>query len=376
MKSRRILTILFVSVVTLLTTRCNDDEGVTYSMKDVSSRITGFNNPKTGPGAELTLNGSNLGKVQRIFIGNNVVLARNFINHTESAITFVVPTTVGVYTDGTLTDVIVVFNGSERAFTQIEVVPFQAISSFAPRVAAAGELVTLQGVNLNLVTAVKVNDVTATISSKTPNSLKFTMPAGAATGRIILLSEAGESKSANDLISCESQPGNVGCNTNVINTNGSFEDTDVGVVGAISGWNLGGARITSEITDETSYRGNKCVKITVNSIGSNPWDIQPTANVPVNPAKTYILSVWVKGSGLANVKFAIDEGGSPGYAEFAAPQTAINADQWTEITYEFSPASETNPPGDGVARFAISMSYAGNVGGVMYMDDLRVVEKP
>src|SRR5690606_13376319 len=113
-------TILLVSMVTLLTTRCNDDEGVTYSLKDVSSRISGFNNPKTGPGAELTLNGSKLLNVQRIFIGDNVVLARNFVSHTESAITFNVPTSVGVYTDGTLTDVMVVFSGAERAFTKIE----------------------------------------------------------------------------------------------------------------------------------------------------------------------------------------------------------------------------------------------------------------
>ena len=362
-------TLCLYTMLMLLIVRCSDDEAVNYSLKDVSSRITGFSSSKTGPGAELTINGSQLQDVKRIFFGNQMIAAKNFIDHTESAITLGVPTSLTPNVDDEKTKLLIVFKGPERAFTEIQVVPFPAIASFMPHAAATGETVTLIGVNFDLVTGVKVSGVDATVISKTATLLKFTVPAGASTGKIVLVSDAGDSKSAQDLVTCESEPTSIACREDLINTNGSFEATDVGVVGSISGWNLSGARITSEITDETAYRGSKSAKITVNSIGSNAWDIQPTSTMTVDPAGTYRLSVWVKGSGLANVKFALDQGGTPGWSEYASPQMAINSNQWTEVTYDFSPSTET----DNSVRLAISMSYTGNVGGVMYMDDLRVV---
>jgi hypothetical protein len=86
--------------------------------------------------------------------------------------------------------------------------------------------------------------------------------------------------------------------------------------------------------------------------------------------ETYILSVWFKGTGIANIKVAIDQGGDPGWSEWGNPEVGFTNNQWTEVTYEFT-ASTTNA-GPNNARFAISMSYEGNVGGVLYIDDLEV----
>lgn len=160
-----------------------------------------------------------------------------------------------------------------------------------------------------------------------------------------------------------------------INTNGSFEDSDLGAADNIAGWGgLNGANASGEITDEDSHDGDKSVKMTINAIGANPWDIQPTSVMDVVDGETYHLSVWFKGTGVSNIKVAIDQGGDPGWAEWGAPESAFQGNTWTEISYDFT--ADTTNAGPGNARFAISMSYDGNVGGVIYMDDLvvRIVE--
>lgn len=156
-----------------------------------------------------------------------------------------------------------------------------------------------------------------------------------------------------------------------INTNGSFEDSDLGAADGVTGWGgLNGARASGEVTDAESHDGDKSVKMTINEIGANPWDIQPTSSMTVVDGETYVLSVWFKGTGIANIKPAIDQGGDPGWAEWGNPEAAFTNNQWTEVTYEFT-ASTTNA-GPNNARFAISMSYEGNVGGIIYVDDLEV----
>lgn len=352
----------------IILTNCKDDDAITYSVTDVSDRITGLSSTAPGQGAILTINGSQMDEVVRLFVGDEVVTKNNFISQDESSITIEVPPASALGEN----ELLVVWPGSARGKATLEVVLFHTISSIAPAVAAAGQTVTLFGSNLNIVEEVVVGGVDATIASQSAGVLKFTMPTGATTGPITISSSAGEYISTSELIACESDPDNVGCQP-VINTNGSFEDSPLGAASSVDGWGgLTSTRITGEITDEEAYEGFQSVKITINEIGANPWDIQPTSNMDVDPSATYHLSVWVKGSGITNMKFAVDEGGNPGYTEWGNPEVAISSDRWTEISYEFSPSSESG--GDGVARFAISMSYEGNVGGVLYMDNLRVVE--
>ncbi len=156
-----------------------------------------------------------------------------------------------------------------------------------------------------------------------------------------------------------------------ININGSFEESDLGVADNINGWGgLNGANASGEVTDEESHDGDKSVKMTINAIGSNPWDIQPTSNMTVVDGETYNLSVWFKGTGISNMKIAIDQGGDPGWAEWGNPEQSFQDNAWTEVNYDFT--ADTTNSNDGNARFAISMSYDGNVGGVIYIDDLVV----
>lgn len=159
-----------------------------------------------------------------------------------------------------------------------------------------------------------------------------------------------------------------------INVNGSFEESDLGTADNITGWGgLNGSNASGEIIDTDSHDGDKCVKMTINAIGANPWDIQPTSVMDVEDGKEYVLSIWFKGTGISNIKVAIDQGGDPGWAEWAAPESAFQNNTWTEVTYEFT-ATTTNA-GSGNGRFAISMSYEGNVGGTLLMDNLTVTPK-
>ncbi|WP_435132306.1 carbohydrate binding domain-containing protein [Formosa sp. A9] len=156
-----------------------------------------------------------------------------------------------------------------------------------------------------------------------------------------------------------------------VNINGSFEESELGEATDIVGWGgLSGTLISGEITDAHSHDGDKSVKITINDIGANAWDIQPTSSMTVENGKTYHLSVWFKGQGITNLKIAIDQGGDPGWAEWAAPEQGFLDNEWTEVSYDFT--VDTTNSGENNARFAISMSYEGNVGGVVYIDDLEV----
>ncbi|MCW5910924.1 MAG: IPT/TIG domain-containing protein [Cyclobacteriaceae bacterium] len=365
MKSRRLLTILFVSVVALTATRCSNDEGITFSMTDVSSRISGFSNAKTGPGAELTLNGSQLGNVQRIFIGNEVILARNFISHTESAITFNVPTTVGVYTDGTLTNVLVAFSGSERAFTKIEVVPLQAVSSFTPYAAAAGETVTMLGVNFDLVTGVKLGDVSATIVSQTPTVLKFTMPTGAPTGKITLLGEAGSSSSANDLVSCAASPASTDCAA-ALNLNGNLEDGSGDDFTNWGKWNGGGFMTATTLPGEY-YRGSRALKVVRDgSLASGQWRIQFVSDpVATEVGASYTVYVWARASA-AGGAFRVSLNPDTGYYGADAAVTT----EWQRFTFVV--------PGDRIqnanTRFVLDLNGNNTAVTNFFIDDIKLIK--
>jgi hypothetical protein len=339
------------------------------SAVDVSNRITGQVPDVAGAGADLAILGSNLSGVTMVYIGG---LWINDFTATDSEVAFAVPANIAIGEN----DLVLVFPGPERAHIMVEVIPLPNVSYFTPKAAKDGDEVTILGTNLSYVTSLSVGDVSATIKDQEDGQIVFTMPAGAPTAAINLTSQSGSLTSSDEMIiSCSAEAGNSACLT-VINTNGDFEESDPGVADGVNGWGgLNGSLAPGEITDEEYYEGFKSVKISVNELGANPWNIQPNSSMPVDHTATYHLSVWVKGTGIANAKFALDEGGTPGYSEWQAPEVSLTSNEWTEISYDFSPTSE-NPDsgGDQSVRFAVSMSYDGNVGGVLYMDNLRVTK--
>lgn len=368
----------FLVALTLMVFSCQDaddklngptpkDESV-----DVSSRISGFANDVTGSGSVATVMGSRLSGVEFVLIDD---IFAEIVEISDSELSFLVPESPAPSLG--MVEVMLLFSGQERATTQIEVVANPTFARIYPTSASTGDEIIIRGSNLDAVTEAGIGEVAATIVSQSANLLVMTVPSGAQSGSLFyMVAPSGSTvQSEASFVSCEDSPESVAC-MELINTNGGFEDGDTGVVGEVTvdGWTLTGSLITSEIVDEDAYEGFQSAKITINEIGGNPWSIQPTSTMEIDPTATYHLSIWVKGSGIANMKFAIDEGGSPGWGEFGNPEVSINSDDWTEISYEFSPSTEAPPAGDNTARFAISMSYEGNVGGVVYLDNLRVVK--
>ncbi|HRJ30076.1 MAG TPA: IPT/TIG domain-containing protein [Cyclobacteriaceae bacterium] len=365
MKPKKIIFILFVCMAALSTTRCNNDEGITFSMKDVSARVTGFSNPKTGPGAELTITGSQLETVQRIFIGTERILKKDFVSQTESAITFNVPTTVGTHTDGTLTDVLVVFNGPERAFTKIEVVPLQAISSFTPYAAAPGETVTIMGVNFNLVTGVKLGDVSATITSQSPTLLKFTMPAGAATNRITLVGEAGSSRSANNLVACSGSPNSPDCAT-ALNLNSGLELGTGDDFTNWGKWNGGSFQVATTVPGEY-YRGSRALKVIRDgSLASGQWRIQFVSDpVATDIGSSYTVYVWARAA-VAGAGFRVSLNPDTGFY----PGDVAVTPQWQQFSFVV--------PGERIqnasTRFVLDLNGTNTAVTTFYIDDIKVIK--
>ncbi|MBN8575928.1 MAG: IPT/TIG domain-containing protein [Cytophagales bacterium] len=355
---------LFIPLMLLiLFSACADEDGITYSVKDVSARVTGFSNSKTGAGAQLTINGSQLLDAQRIFIGNERVLARNFVSKTDSEITINVPTTVALGVNR----VLVVFSGSERAFSEIEVVPLQAVSSFTPYSATAGETVTLFGVNFDLVTAVKLGDVSATITSQSPTLLKFTMPTGAPTGKITLIGAAGNTNSADNLTSCAASPGILDCPVG-LNLNTGFE---VGSGDNFDNWSKynGGTYMVQTSVPSEVFRGARALKVVRDgTLASGEWRIQLASDLVATEANvSYTVYMWAKASvagGSLRVSTAPD-------AKYTGNQNVTT--QWQRLAFTFSPAG-----GNAIAttETRVVLDFNGNNAAVttFYIDDVKLIK--
>ncbi|MFP4090952.1 MAG: carbohydrate binding domain-containing protein [Cyclobacteriaceae bacterium] len=363
-------------VLALILFSCEEDEKLTGSNPegnavDVSGRITGLSSSTVGGGGTIAINGSGLSHVDKILLNESTWILD--FTASESSVEFVVPSFAPVG----MNDVTIIFTGNERAYSQFEVVPNPSITYYTPKAAAEGETVTLIGNNLDFVDGVNVGGAAGTITESTGSMLSFTMPGGASTGSIVLTTSSGGTvETSNEIVVCSEGSASTLC-LSPINVNGSFENSSIGPADGIEGWSgLNGTLASGEITDEEAYDGFQSVKLTINDVGANPWNIQPFVNVPIDPSGTYQVKLWVKGTGIVEVDFAVDEGGSPGFGRYdsAGPGvTSVDSDEWIELTWEFSPSTEAPPTGDGTSRWAASLSYADNIGGVIYMDNLRIV---
>ncbi len=157
-------------------------------------------------------------------------------------------------------------------------------------------------------------------------------------------------------------------------TNGSFEKTAVGPVelDGIVGWALEvGSGVDPapdfEIVDDPVQQGSHALAITVNSLGTNAWDIQAIAEgIPVTPGATYSYSIWAKTSdpGGSKASFTV---GNAAYQEYLRIHEAALSTEWQEFTKEFTITDDYT-----TVRAPIHFSIAGNVGDKIYVDNLKI----
>ena len=206
---RLLLVFLMAGVTSFLLTSCEDyEERLTGfnpdgNAVDVSNRITGFTPGTAGAGAPLTVNGTNLSGVIRVHMGQ---LWIDEFEATESTVSFNVPPNI----DLGQVEVVLVFSGAERATSTVEVVPLPSISYFTPRAVADGDEITILGNNLSFVTSVAISGISGTITSQDNTSLSFTVPSGISSDVIeITASSGGVTSSAESVIACSADPGNL-----------------------------------------------------------------------------------------------------------------------------------------------------------------------
>ena len=348
------------AIVAMMIVSCDNDEAITYSVQDVSSKVTGFGNDVTGPGATLIINGSEMDKIVRVFIGNVVVTSNSFRDVSPSSIAVPVPLTVSLGEN----DVLIVYEGNGRAFKKIEVIPMPAVSSFTPASAREGETVTIIGTNLgsSYVTGLAVGGVDAEIISQSNAILTFAAPAGFATDKITLTGPAGSVNSANDLVNCADDPNSIECKT-PLNPNAGFELGDGDEFTGWGKWN-GGTLMTATTTPGEYYSGSRGLKVTRDgSLGSGQWRIQ-LANDPADweVGASYTVYMWVKASAA---------GGSLRVS--TNPNAMYTSDQevpttWTLLGFAFPAANEPS------SRVVLDLNGNESVATTFYIDDVKLVK--
>jgi endo-1,4-beta-xylanase len=158
-------------------------------------------------------------------------------------------------------------------------------------------------------------------------------------------------------------------------TNGSFENSNTGIVNGtdVSGWFIQfGTDITPppvfEIVSDTVKQGNRALKVSINGIGTNNWDIQAVAeNIPVTPGKTYTYSVWAKAK-IAGAKVNLTIG-NYSYAAYAGINPATLSTTWKKFTIRF-----TVNDNQTLIRAPIHFSLAGNTGNEIYIDNMQIID--
>jgi endo-1,4-beta-xylanase len=158
-----------------------------------------------------------------------------------------------------------------------------------------------------------------------------------------------------------------------LETNGSFENTNLGVVTGsdVKGWVISTASGVSpapvfEIEGDVTKDGSKALKVTVNGTGANQWDIQIIADsIPVYQGGTYNLSIWARAD-LPGAQINV----TAGYfstGEIKAIRPASPLTRWTRFTMQFTITNN-----EKYIRVPIHFSYAGNSGNPIYIDNLQV----
>jgi len=158
-----------------------------------------------------------------------------------------------------------------------------------------------------------------------------------------------------------------------LNSNGGFESSVVDTVSGteVEGWVLDvatGADAVFEIVDDTVRVGIRALKITVNTPGSNAWDIQAVADsIPVQQGETYSYSIWAKSSGSSQVNFTVGNYAFQEYEGVIRPSSPNVTAAWQEYTFTFT-------VDDAVThiRAPLHFSLTANTGDSIYIDNLRI----
>ena len=194
--------------------------------------------PEEGlPGTVVTITGTDLEDVSEVRFGTMDAEGFDPANNTATSISATVPEGIGA---GAQTITVVGPGGEDTfLFTVLpEEVVMPVITSFAPPSGVVGDEVTVTGTDLDLVTSAMIGEVAITDWSVAADgtSATFTVPEGAITGPIVLMTAAGDEVSSTDNFTVDSgeEPGTELVVTEDLNVFAQGNRNDEGVVTAFS----------------------------------------------------------------------------------------------------------------------------------------------
>ncbi|MDG5766207.1 endo-1,4-beta-xylanase [Balneolales bacterium ANBcel1] len=166
----------------------------------------------------------------------------------------------------------------------------------------------------------------------------------------------------------------------IVNENGSFEDSELGVVDTadyhLPFWELylaNGGDATFEIVDDPVQHGERAVKLTVHELGDNAWDIQVSGyDLYVEAGASYTFSMWARAEEPGAI--AVFSVWHLDHGEFNALRGGFQlpTDEWQEYTFDFSvpESAEQRFP----IRVPVHFSFPENVDKTIYVDNLQIVQ--
>tara|TARA_R100000908_G_scaffold50441_1_gene25708 strand:- start:44672 stop:47155 length:2484 start_codon:yes stop_codon:yes gene_type:complete len=163
----------------------------------------------------------------------------------------------------------------------------------------------------------------------------------------------------------------------VVNTNGSFENSDITVSGdtaSVEGWQFfvldDGAAGTYAIVDSVTKDGNRALAISATSTGPEDYSLGAVnEGIPVTPGVNYTVTLWAKASEAgATANFTVHNPNN-NYTELGRVGNANVSltTEWQEYSFTF-----TGPAGTDTVRAPMHFSFEANVGKTVYLDSVRV----
>lgn len=156
-------------------------------------------------------------------------------------------------------------------------------------------------------------------------------------------------------------------------TNGSFEETDTGSyasnLAGIKGWLMqlsDGAVADFSIVEGDAQKGNKSLKIVIDTAGTNAWSVQAVGDsLDVVPGHSYTYTVWAKAN-VSGTQVNITVG-NYSYSEYGAIRPASLTTDWQKFTINFTVSDAQT-----IIRAPIHFNSATNVGREIYIDNLMI----
>lgn len=246
---------------------CGDDTAEEEPL--VAPSITAVNPTEGLPGTVVNITGTDLADVTEVRFGTMDADGFNPASNTATSISATVPAGIAA---GAQTITVVGPGGEDTFLFTVLAEEMPVITSFAPGSGAVGTAVTVTGTDLDLATGAMLGEVAITdwAAATDGTSATFTVPEGAVTGRIVLMTESGEEVTSASDFTVETGGGG--------ETGTIVESTDV-VVSAQGNRNDEGV-VTAFAADGTVYTlaegvtvGEEIDFITADSGGDNELDL-------------------------------------------------------------------------------------------------------